>query len=225
MDPIRALGYRKPLMVIVLVENVPEFRESYTYDLAGGTPSASVDIIEYHLENVIYSNEQLLKVSPLLVFGSEDFFRYFPLALPTDFLDWATTQFTNGRTDRAIEDGIMSEMRVKYSATYFRVEQQFKSTYANPATSAVFEFSRIDGVLNEYEAIDISYFDEGEAEYLGVSPGMHVIARKIERLQTQRIGYHHSQTPGFAFLLAILSFCLYSILKKRKTSSGKHSKS
>ncbi|MHA2273313.1 MAG: hypothetical protein ACXACI_15750 [Candidatus Hodarchaeales archaeon] len=220
-----AVGYRTPLTVMIRVDAVPEFRESYSYSMEEGTPSVSMSIIEFRLGKNIYSDEQLFETSPLVVNTVFDFFSSFPLALPTDFLDYATTLFINGRTERTTEDGIVSEMRVKYSATYFRVEQHLKLVYGNAASSAVFEFSRWDGVLNEYEAIDTQDFDEGYAEYLGLTPGMHVIKTRIERVQTQNPGYVHSPTPGFAFLLAILSFCLYGILKKRKESSENHCKS
>jgi hypothetical protein len=246
-DLIRAAGYQTPLSVVVRVEGVPQYSDIPLYFenllqyypiksfqsymrwtlLLYLSPNANLSIIEFRLDNAVYSEQNFFSLLVEDIDGMTSlltdyigFFHYGRnLIFPTDILDYATTQFINGKTEKAADIGFSGEFKVEYSATYFRVEQQFKFVYETEAISSMLEFSRKDGVLNEYESKAIRDFDEGDAEYYGITPGTHTIKMRIERLPMQRIGYHHSQTPGFAFLLAILSFCTYCILKKRKKLS------
>ncbi|MFX0114484.1 MAG: hypothetical protein ACFFB3_08045, partial [Candidatus Hodarchaeota archaeon] len=210
-DLVRVEGYRKPLTVVIRVENVPKFRESYNYD-ASQIPFPSVSIIEYRLGDSIALAQRLLEKLPILLNAQNSLFYSFPLALPTDFLDWATKLFVNGKTEiEASYEGPLIKTKADFSASYFRYESQWLYSYENEFFSELFEFSRLDGVLNEYETIFTQYLHEIEAEFLGISPGKHVIRERIERVHVQQFGYPHSHTPGFSsftFFAVLFSFAI-----------------
>lgn len=215
-DLIHESGYRSPLIIISRVENLPQGPE-YVNSEADISSNLEIFIIEYQLGNSRFSPELFAERFPRV--HNFSLAQDLLMVVPINVLDYYTSIFRSGWTDKTEDSGITQIVRIDYSGSYFRVTEESSYPEFKIFTSSTIEISRSKGIAEEIIIIQRTPFNEEEAVYFGINPGIHTIEEHIDFFKIEKLGYQHMGTPGFIFLIGAASLSIYVLLHKQKRFS------